>query len=50
MFIPFEEVKMENTFGKEYLEYKRRVRRWLQTQTCMKVFVGVSGHDLANEE
>jgi protein-S-isoprenylcysteine O-methyltransferase Ste14 len=29
MFVPFEEEKMENTFGKEYLEYKQSVRRWL---------------------
>jgi protein-S-isoprenylcysteine O-methyltransferase Ste14 len=29
IFIPFEEEKMENSFGKEYLEYKQRVPRWL---------------------
>jgi len=29
IFIPFEERKMEATFGKKYLEYKHRVRRWL---------------------
>ena len=32
MFIPYEEEKMEATFGEEYLEYKRRVRRWLYTR------------------
>ncbi len=29
MFIPFEEEKMEKSFGQNYLEYKKRVRRWL---------------------
>jgi len=29
MFIPYEEEKMENTFAREYVEYKERVRRWL---------------------
>ena len=29
VFIPFEEKKMEATFGKQYLEYKSRVRRWI---------------------
>lgn len=29
MFIPYEEEKMENTFGEKYLAYKKRVRRWL---------------------
>jgi protein-S-isoprenylcysteine O-methyltransferase Ste14 len=29
VFIPFEEQKLESTFGSEYVEYKRRVRRWL---------------------
>jgi protein-S-isoprenylcysteine O-methyltransferase Ste14 len=29
MFIPYEEEKMENTFGEKYREYKKRVRRWL---------------------
>jgi len=29
MFIPFEEEKMEKTFGKKYLEYKKKVRRWI---------------------
>lgn len=28
-FIPYEEKKMEAAFGKAYLDYKRRVRRWL---------------------
>lgn len=28
-FIPFEEKKMEATFGNEYLDYKNRVRRWI---------------------
>ncbi len=28
-FIPLEESVMESVFGKAYLEYKRRVRRWL---------------------
>lgn len=28
MFIPYEEEKMERTFGKDYLEYKQIVRRW----------------------
>jgi len=29
MFIPYEEEKNEATFGNKYLEYKKRVRRWL---------------------
>ena len=29
MFIPFEEEKMESAFGEKYLEYKKKVRRWL---------------------
>lgn len=29
MFIPFEEEKAEREFGLEYLEYKKKVRRWL---------------------
>lgn len=29
MFIPFEEEKNEKTFGQEFLDYKKRVRRWL---------------------
>ena len=29
MIIPYEEEKMERTFGKEYLGYRRKVRRWL---------------------
>lgn len=28
-YIPFEERKMEETFGENYLAYKRRVRRWI---------------------
>lgn len=28
-YIPFEEQAMEKTFGKMYLEYKSKVRRWL---------------------
>ena len=28
-FVAFEEVLMEETFGDEYIEYKKRVRRWL---------------------
>ncbi len=30
IFIPFEERKMEETFGEEYLEYKSKVKRWYQ--------------------
>jgi protein-S-isoprenylcysteine O-methyltransferase Ste14 len=29
LYIPVEERKLEETFGKEYLEYKQRVRRWI---------------------
>jgi len=29
MSIPFEEKKNERTFGQEFLEYKKKVRRWL---------------------
>jgi protein-S-isoprenylcysteine O-methyltransferase Ste14 len=29
MLIPIEEKRMEQTFGKEYVDYKSRVRRWL---------------------
>jgi len=29
IFIPFEEKNLEEAFGKEYLDYKKRVRRWL---------------------
>ena len=29
IFIPFEEKKLEGTFGPQYLDYKRSVRRWL---------------------
>jgi protein-S-isoprenylcysteine O-methyltransferase Ste14 len=29
MLIPEEEETMERIFGEQYLDYKRRVRRWL---------------------
>ena len=29
MFIPFEEKNLEQAFGKEYLDYKKKVRRWI---------------------
>jgi len=29
MFIPFEEKKMEKELGKKYLDYKKKVRKWL---------------------
>jgi protein-S-isoprenylcysteine O-methyltransferase Ste14 len=29
MFIPAEEENMESAFGKEYLDYKKKVRRWI---------------------
>ena len=29
VYIPFEEKLMENLFGKLYLDYKKKVRRWL---------------------
>ena len=29
IFIPFEEKALEETFGQEYLDYKKRVRCWL---------------------
>ena len=29
MFIPFEEKNLERVFGKEYIEYKNQIRRWL---------------------
>lgn len=29
MFIPYEEEKMKDEIGKEYLEYKKKVRRWI---------------------
>jgi protein-S-isoprenylcysteine O-methyltransferase Ste14 len=29
IYIPFEEKKLEETFDKEYLIYKRKVRRWI---------------------
>ena len=28
IYIPFEEKLMENIFGKHYLDYKKKVRRW----------------------
>ena len=28
-FVPFEEKLLENLFGKKYLNYKKKVRRWL---------------------
>ena len=28
-FVPFEEKLMESLFGKKYLDYKKKVRRWL---------------------
>lgn len=29
MFIPFEEKKMNSTFGDDYIKYKNNVRRWI---------------------
>jgi protein-S-isoprenylcysteine O-methyltransferase Ste14 len=29
MFIPFEEKNLEQAFGKAYLDYKKKVRRWI---------------------
>jgi protein-S-isoprenylcysteine O-methyltransferase Ste14 len=29
LYIPVEERRLEETFGKEYLEYKQKVRRWI---------------------
>ncbi len=29
LFIPLEEKNMENAFGKKYLEYKKKTRRWI---------------------
>ena len=29
LFIPFEEQNCEKIFGKKYLEYKKKVRRWI---------------------
>jgi len=29
LFIPMEEKNMERVFGKKYLEYKRKTRRWI---------------------
>ena len=28
-FIPLEEQNLEKTFGKKYLDYKKKVRRWI---------------------
>lgn len=28
-FVPFEEKLMENIFGEKYLQYKKKVRRWI---------------------
>jgi protein-S-isoprenylcysteine O-methyltransferase Ste14 len=29
LFIPIEEANLERVFGRQYLEYKQRVRRWI---------------------
>jgi protein-S-isoprenylcysteine O-methyltransferase Ste14 len=29
VFIPYEEEDLEKTFGQEYIEYKKKVRRWI---------------------
>lgn len=29
MFIPFEEKNLEEVFGRQYLDYKKNVRRWI---------------------
>jgi protein-S-isoprenylcysteine O-methyltransferase Ste14 len=29
MFIPFEEEKLEHTFKEEYIDYRKKVRRWI---------------------
>ena len=29
IYVPFEEQKMEKLFGREYLEFKKKVRRWI---------------------
>ena len=29
VYIPFEEKLMENLFGKQYFDYKKKVRRWI---------------------
>jgi protein-S-isoprenylcysteine O-methyltransferase Ste14 len=29
LFIPDEEAQLKNTFGEEYLDYMKRVRKWI---------------------
>jgi protein-S-isoprenylcysteine O-methyltransferase Ste14 len=29
LYIPFEEANLENVFGKQYRDYKKKVRRWI---------------------
>jgi len=38
-FIVGEERFMEELFGEEYLNYKRRVRRWLSRVFCLRTFL-----------